>query len=97
MTTSLFLEDRYEAVHDAILAGPNAQLQQWVDSGTAWLLEGFVGRQAADALASGALVLSPQRQRDYWGGQIPAYTDVEDHVGSPGSVANAESYDYEEQ
>lgn len=94
-TTERTLTDRYEAVHAAILAGPNAQLQQWVDSGAAWQLEGFIGRQASDALAAGALVLSPHRTRDYWGSNIPAYTDVVDEVGSSGSVANAEAYDPE--
>ena len=42
MTTTL--KERYESVHDAILAGPNRELQEWIDSGTAWLLEGHVGR-----------------------------------------------------
>jgi hypothetical protein len=95
-TTEQTLEQRYEAVHAAILAGPNAQLQRWVDSGAAWLLEGHVGRVAGDALAAGALVLSPERTRDYWGTAIPAYTDVLDEVGSSGSVANAEAYDPED-
>lgn len=90
------LESRYEAVHAAILAGPNAQLQEWVDSGTAWLLEGHVGRTASDALAAGALVLPASRHRDYWGSTVPAYTDLLDEVGSSGSVANAEFYEVDE-
>ena len=94
MTTSLTsLDDRYNAVHDAILAGPNAELQGWIDSGLAWQLEGFVGRTAADALASGAVVLPPEPRRDYWGSMVPSYYVVEDRVGSPGSVANAEAFD----
>ncbi len=91
MTTTL--QERYDAVHTAILAGPNRELQEWVDSGLAWHLEGFIGRSASDALAAGALVLSPQRTRDYWGTPIPAYTDLVDEVGSSGSVANAEAYE----
>jgi hypothetical protein len=94
--TQTTLADRYEAIHTAILAGPNAQLQLWVDSGVAWHLEGSVGRAASDALAAGALVLAPEARRDYWGTTVPAYTDVLDEVGSSGSVANAEAYDPED-
>lgn len=90
---TLTLEDRYAAVHTAILEGPNAELQGWVDSGTAWKLEGHVGRTAMDALRAGALVLPPQRENDYWGNTVPSYLDVADETGSPGSVANAEAYD----
>ena len=91
------LQDRYESVHANILAGPNAELQGWVDSGTAWRLEGHVGRVAMDALRSGALVLGPKPTTDYWGSRIPSYIEVKDAVGSPGSVANAENYDEDEE
>lgn len=95
-TTESSLQDRYEAVHAAILAGPNAQLQGWVDTGMAWQLEGHVGRTASDALAAGALVLPPEPHHDYYGNRVPSHIDVRDEVGSPGSVANAEAYDPEE-
>jgi len=91
MTTTL--KERYESVHDAILAGPNRELQEWIDSGTAWLLEGHVGRTAMAALQDGAAVLSPVRHQDYYGNQVPSYPDVVDQVGSAGSVANAEAYE----
>lgn len=86
------LEERYEVVHAAIMAGPNAELQDWIDTGTAWMLEGYVGRTAMAALDAGAAVLPPDRHRDYWGNTVPSYLDVQDEVGSPGSVANAESH-----
>jgi hypothetical protein len=95
--TKTDLQARYEAVHAAILAGPNAQLQEWVDSGLAWHLEGAVGRAASDALAAGALVLGPNPRRDYWGSGIPAYDQVTDEVGAIGSVANAEAYEEDER
>lgn len=90
---AMTLEERYEAVHQAILDGPNAELQEWIDSGTAWLLEGAVGRAAMDALRAGACVLPPERHRDYYGNTVPSYLDVQDEAGSTGSVANAEAYD----
>lgn len=84
------LEERYESIHQAILDGPNRELQEWVDSGLAWHLEGFVGRQAMDALRDGALVLPPYRLKDFYGSTVPSCFDVADELGSPGSVANAE-------
>lgn len=93
--STLTLEDRYTAIHEAILAGPNNEVQALIDSGMAWRLEGFVGRQAQAALEAGAAVLPPERENDYWGGTVPSYTDVADEVGSTGSVANAEAYEEE--
>ena len=96
ITTERTLEERYEAVHEAIMDGPNAELQRWVDSGTAWLLEGQVGRTASAALKNGALVLPPHQVKDFYGVTVPSYRDVEDEPGSPGSVANCEAHDPEE-
>lgn len=87
------LKERHEAVHAAIMDGPNAQLQEWIDSGTAWMLEGHVGRTAMAALRDGAAVLPPESHHDYYGNTVPSYLDVADEIGSPGSVANAEAYD----
>jgi hypothetical protein len=70
--------------------GSNAQLQDWVDSGVAWHLEGGVGRAASDLLAAGVLPLTAHRK--YWGSRIPAAHEVRDEVGSTGSIANAEHY-----
>lgn len=80
----------YKDVHAAIMAGPNAELQGWIDSGTAWMLEGAVGRAASAALESGACVLGPEVRKDYWGNTVPAYYMVAD--GTKGSVALAEAY-----
>lgn len=91
-TVEATLADRYAAIRATIADSPVAQLQDWVDSGVAWHLEGSVGRQASDLLAAGVLVLGPNRTRDYWGTAIPAYTDVLDEPDSSGSVANAEAW-----
>lgn len=90
------LKERYNEVHDWIMGGPNHELQSWVDSGTAWHLEGHVGRTAMNALRSGALVLPPERHKDYYGNVVPSYEDVDNEIGSPGSVANAEEYQFDE-
>jgi hypothetical protein len=86
------LKARYEAVHKEIMAGPDADLQELVDSGQAWRAEGHIGRTAMAGLESGALVCAPEPGYDFYGSRIPAYWQVEDELGSAGSVANAEGY-----
>lgn len=86
------LKERYEAVHAAIMEGPNSGLQGLIDSGLAWTLEGALGRSAKRALDSGACVLAAEPQHDYYGSLVPSYEMVKDIPGSPGSVANAESF-----
>lgn len=86
------LAARYNDIHTWIMGGPNHELQQWIDDGTAWRLEGHVGRTAMDALRDGACVLPPESQLDYYGNRVPSYVMVADEVGSPGSVANAEAF-----
>lgn len=59
--------------------------QAWIDSGTAWRLEGSVGREAFRLIDEGYCVLGPERVTDYWGNVVPAHTDIED--GYPGSLS----------
>ena len=51
-------------------------IQNLIDNGNAWLLEGSVGRQCMAAIEQGNAVLGRTRNRDYWGNTIPARTDV---------------------
>jgi hypothetical protein len=69
-------DERYESVHRAILDGPNAEVQELVDSGLGWQLEGRVGRIVIAALQAGAVVLPPHRVKDYWGVTVPSYRNV---------------------
>jgi hypothetical protein len=87
------LKKRYESVHAAIMEGPNSGLQGMIDNGSAWLMEGALGRAAMRALEAGACVLPPTPKPDAYGSLAPSYEIVKDAVGSPGSVANAEAYD----
>jgi hypothetical protein len=87
------LKERYESVHAAIMEGPSSGLQGMIDNGSAWLMEGALGRAAMAALKAGACVLPPKPGLDYWGTMIPSYEFVKDAVGSPGSVANAEAHE----
>ena len=92
MTETRILSARHETVHEGILAGPNATLQEMIDSGLAWRLEGRVGRAAMNALKIGAVVLSAVEHTDAYGNPVPSYEDILDEIGAPGSVANAEHY-----
>ena len=92
MTETRTLSARHETVHEGILAGPNATLQEMIDSGLAWRLEGRVGRAAMNALKIGAVVLSAVEHTDAYGDPVPSYEDILDEIGAPGSVANAEHY-----
>ncbi|MGH3635578.1 MAG: hypothetical protein ACRDTS_16135 [Mycobacterium sp.] len=87
------LKDRYEAVHAAITAGPNAGLQELIDTGQAWQLEGAVGRAALGAMTAGVCVAPPELQFDFYGNPVPAYYMLVDEPGSQGSVANAEAFE----
>lgn len=67
-----------------------SEIQDWIDNGTAWLLEGTVGRHAMDLLRSGACMLPEVRHRDYWGSTVPSRNDVKE--GSTGSLQNCIDY-----
>lgn len=70
-------------------------LQQLVDSGQAWLLEGSVGRACADAIEDGVVTLGAVGHRDYWGSYVPSRTEVE--PGTKGSIEYAHRVGGDEQ
>ena len=61
-----------------------ATLQELVNTGTAWRLEGSVGRAAMSAIEAGAIALGHDGHSDYWGNYVPSRTEVE--AGTKGSV-----------
>jgi len=66
------------------------ELQQLINSGLAWRMEGYVGRVATEALESGACYLPKKRHIDYWGNTVPSRDDVKS--GSAGSYKNSVRY-----
>lgn len=64
-----------------------ADLQEKIDSGQAWTLEGSYGRAAMDALEIGACMLPTEQNRDYYGNTVPSRYEVAD--GSKGSYKNS--------
>ena len=91
ITTERTLEERYESVHRGDPGRPQRRGAEVGRQRPGWRLEGHVGRIAMAALQDGAVVLPPHRVKDFYGVTVPSYRDVEDEVGSPGSVANAEA------
>jgi hypothetical protein len=60
-------------------------MQGLVNSGSAWSLEGSVGRAAMSLIEAGAIMLGEEGHRDYWGNYVPSRYEVE-----PGSMGSKE-------
>lgn len=62
-------------------------IQDLIDNGMAWTLEGHFGRQCMEAIENGDAVLGPEGHRDYWGNYVPSRTEVK--PGTKGSIEYA--------
>tara|TARA_R100000458_G_C8227333_1_gene210027 strand:- start:363 stop:644 length:282 start_codon:yes stop_codon:yes gene_type:complete len=60
------------------------KLQELIDSGKAWRMEGFIGRQAMRSLEDGATMLPDRHRIDFYGNRIPSRKEVV--KGSKGSL-----------
>lgn len=65
-------------------------LQELINTGEAWQLEGSVGREAMNALREGACILPTTSHHDYWGTRVPSIDEVK--PGTTGSLLNAIEY-----
>ena len=63
-------------------------VQSLIDTGMAWRLEGFIGRQCMAAIESGEAMLGEVGHRDYYGNYVPSRHEVE-----PGSKGSPEFYE----
>ena len=68
-------------------------IQNAINSGVVWRVEGSYGRLAMDYLNAGACVLGEESFTDYWGNRIPSRYEVE--PGTKGSVEYAQARGYE--
>lgn len=68
-----------------------AALQELVDTGYAWQLEGSIGRAAMAAIEAGQIALGTTGHHDYWGNYVPSRFEVE--PGTKGSVEYVEEHD----
>ena len=62
-------------------------IQDLINTGAAWSLEGSVGRACMAAIENGDAVLGTEGHRDYWGNYVPSRTEVV--PGTKGSVEYA--------
>lgn len=67
-----------------------AALQELVDSGQAWKLEGSVGRAAMNAIEAGQIALGDVPRVDFWGNYVPSRYEVV--PGTMGSVEYVEQH-----
>lgn len=73
---------------DATEAEQIAAYQAMINDGSAWRLEGHVGRTAMGLIEQGVCALGPTDHTDYWGNHVPSRDQVE--PGSQGSVQYVE-------
>lgn len=73
-----FLWDE-DASEEEIIEG----YQDLINTGTAWRLQGHVGRTAHALINAGRCMLGEHGNRDYWGNYVPSRHEVE--PGAPGS------------
>jgi hypothetical protein len=59
------------------------QAQNLIDSGSAWLLEGSVGRHCMGLIEAGYCLLGKVGHRDFWGNYVPSRYEVKS--GTKGS------------
>lgn len=65
-------------------------LQDKINSGLCWKLEGSYGRAAMDSLRDGATMLPEERHVDAYGSTVPSRLDVK--AGSTGSLLNSQNF-----
>ncbi len=59
-------------------------MQDLINTGTAWKLEGSVGRSAMALIESGECMLGEEGHRDYYGNYVPSRHEVK--AGTKGSA-----------
>ena len=65
-------------------------LQDMINTGMVWHMEGSIGRTAMDALRMGACYLPEVPYRDYYGNKVPSRTELKD--GTTGTLALSKKY-----
>ena len=63
------------------------QMQDLINSGDAWKMEGSYGRAAMANLDSGACMLPTESHWDYWGNLVPSRDMLQD--GTKGTLQNS--------
>lgn len=67
-----------------------SDLQDDINSGQAWLREGFYGRTAMECLKDGACMLPEEEHRDYYGNLVPSRKYLK--YGTTGTLVNSQNF-----
>ena len=67
-----------------------SDMQEMINSGIAWRMEGSIGRQAMSLLECGACMLPKEIHRDYYGNQVPSRDMLKD--GTKGTFGNCKRF-----
>lgn len=81
--TALWREDATDIEHIEAM-------QEAINSGSVWSLEGSMGREAMGLIEAGLCALGHEGCRDYWGNYIPSRHEVQ--AGTKGSVQYVEDH-----
>ena len=66
------------------------EIQELINNGNAWMMEGSIGRYAMDCLRSGACFLPKKPHKDYYGNRIPSRDMIKE--GTMGSLSLSSQY-----
>jgi hypothetical protein len=66
------------------------ELQELINTGMAWKMEGSVGREAMHALEMGACMLPKKDNYDYYGNLVPSRDKLK--PGTKGTYQNSKNY-----
>lgn len=67
-----------------------SEMQEMINSGLAWRMEGSIGRQAMSLLECGACMLPKKMYRDYYGNTIPSREMLKE--GTKGTFSNCQKF-----
>ena len=67
-----------------------SEMQDLINSGLAWKMEGSIGRQAMGCLESGACMLPKVSHSDYYGNRIPSRDELK--KGTKGTYQNCKDF-----
>lgn len=66
------------------------EMQDMINSGIAWKMEGSIGRQAMSLLECGACMLPKEMHKDYYGNTIPSREMLAE--GTKGTLSNSQRF-----
>jgi len=77
----------YQQLKSAQIQSGYHKMQELIDSGLVWRLEGSMGREAMSLLEIGACMLPKKSYSDYYGNRIPSRDDLK--KGTKGTYHNS--------